>query len=203
MTSATFSDPSPLLRQLAVWMAGHFNNFAQAIAEPVWFANIHVYQCPLPLSVVGGLGFYVEQTYDIYPDQPYRQRVLALGETAEGIQIQNYGLIHPQRWVGAGQDRSRLHGLTADELDLLTGCVTQVMWTGEIFQGCSIPGKTCRVFRKEQETYLHSEFTIAESYFHSLDQGRDPVTDKVIWGSLSGPFQFVKKEDFSPWIPLS
>ncbi len=192
---------SPQLAQLATWMAGHFNNLHQAMAEPVWFANIHVYQCPLPWSVFQGIGFYVEQLYDIYPDQPYRQRVIHLFETAEGIRIQNYALASPEIYKCAGRDLGKLASLVAAELELLPGCAVQVEWTGSCYRGRSVPGKGCIVERKGRTTYLYSEFEIGADYFHSLDQGRDPETDQVVWGSLSGPFRFVKKQDFSCYLP--
>lgn len=191
------------LLQLAQWLAGHFNNFDQAMAEPVWFANIHVYQCPLPYSVLQGIGFYVEQAYDIALEQPYRQRVIHLMAEPDGqIRIQNYSLKQPQRYQGAGRDLSQLQSLEATELERLPGCVTQVEWTGSSYRGRSIPGKTCIILRKNQQTYLRSEFEVTASHFQSLDQGLDPITDQVVWGSLSGPFQFVKKEDFSPYLPI-
>lgn len=195
---------SSRLVQLAQWLAGHFNNLDQALAEPAWFANIHVYQCPLPYSVLSGIGFYVEQSYDIYPDRPYRQRVLHLLSDSTGrIRIQNYSLNYPERYLGAGRDLSKLHTLTSADVEMLPGCVTEVEWTGTSFKGRSIPGKTCLIYRKDQETYLRSEFEVTATEFRSLDQGLDPVTDKVVWGSLSGPFQFMKKEDFSAHVPMS
>lgn len=191
------------LLQLAQWLAGHFNNFDQAIAEPAWFANIHVYQCPLPTSVLGGIGFYVEQAYDIALDQPYRQRVIQLISDPTGqIRIQNYSLSHPERYLGSGRDLSQLQALGEAELEILPGCITEVEWTGASFKGQSIPGKTCIIHRKNRRTYLRSEFEITETAFRSLDQGLDPETDKVVWGSLSGPFQFVKREDFSGYLKV-
>ena len=192
---------SSRLLQLAQWLAGHFNNFDQAIAEPAWFANIHVYQCPLPYSVLEGIGFYVEQAYDIALNQPYRQRVIHLiRDETDQIRIQNYSLTHPERYLGAGRDLDKLTSLTRAELELLSGCVTEVDWTGSSFRGRSIPGKTCLIWRKNRQTYLRSEFEVTATAFQSLDQGLDPETDKVVWGSLSGPFQFVKREDFSPYL---
>ncbi|GAB4218433.1 MAG: chromophore lyase CpcT/CpeT [Synechococcales cyanobacterium] len=184
------------IRQLAHWLAGHFNNKLQAMRDPVWFANIHVYQCPLPWAVLGGWGMYVEQAYDIMLDRPYRQRVLHL-QPGDPITIQNYDLRDPERWRGSGQDLARLHEMTAADCDVLPGCVTTVQWNGSEFVGQSLPGKTCRVIRKGVETYLHSEFRIKDGEFYSLDQGRDLHSDQVIWGSLSGSFEFRKIADFS------
>ncbi|NJK62332.1 MAG: chorismate mutase [Synechococcaceae cyanobacterium SM2_3_1] len=190
----TFSEQ---LLRLAQWMAGHFNNAEQARREPVWFANIHVFQCPLSVDLLGGFSFYVEQAYDIALQQPYRQRVVSLQEDTTGIRIQNYGLRNSQAFAGAGQDRRRLRQLTSADLEILPGCITEVQWTGASYKGKSIPGKTCIVVRREQQTYLRAEFELTDARFWSLDQGLDPETDQVIWGSLSGPFQFVKLASFA------
>jgi hypothetical protein len=192
---------SKSLLQLAQWMAGHFNNAEQARREPVWFANIHVFQCPLPVDLLGGISFYVEQAYDIALQQPYRQRVVSLQEDTTGIRIQNYGLGNPQAFAGAGQDRLRLRQLTSADLEVLPGCITEVQWTGASYKGKSIPGKTCIVIRREQRTYLRVEFELTDARFWSLDQGLDPETDKVVWGSLSGPFEFRKMASFADELP--
>lgn len=194
-THPTLSPHLAHLSRLAAWLAGHFQNRAQALRDPVWFAHIHVYQCPLPWHLFSGWSFYVEQAYDIMMDRPYRQRILHL-IPGDPIIIQNYELRDPDRWQGSSRARERLLSLQPEDFIPLPGCQTQVRWTGQEFVGISIPGKTCRVHRKGQETYLYSEFRVQENFFYSLDQGRDPETDKVIWGSLSGPFEFEKVENF-------
>ncbi len=72
-----------------------------------------------------------------------------------------------------------------------------VEWTGNSFQGKVEPGKNCIVYRKEQKTYLDSDFEIDEDKFISRDRGRDPETDEHIWGSVAGPFYFVRWASFA------
>ncbi|MFQ3627445.1 MAG: CpcT/CpeT family chromophore lyase, partial [Cyanobacteriota bacterium] len=62
------------------------------------------------------------------------------------------------------------------------------------------PGKACMVTRRGKETYLDSEFEIDDQIFISLDRGRDPETDEHIWGSVAGPFHFVRWASFADEI---
>jgi hypothetical protein len=200
----TMSDsPSAQLLQFVRYLAGHFNNLQQAIDDPVWFANIHVYHCPLPWSVFDGLGIYVEQAYDVYRDLPYRQGAYRVFENDEGMWIQNYALKTLDPFRGAGNDPERVGRMTADDLVELTGCLTKVVAHEGSFQGKSVPNKACRVVRKGLDSYLSVEFTLTSTEFRSLDRGLDPETDRVLWGSCWGPFQFAKVETFADFVPTA
>ena len=72
-----------------------------------------------------------------------------------------------------------------------------VEWAGSSFKGKVEPGKGCIVVRKGRTTYLDSEFEIDQEKFISLDRGRDPETDEHIWGSVAGPFYFVRRASFA------
>lgn len=77
-----------------------------------------------------------------------------------------------------------------------------VEWTGHSFKGYVEPGKGCMVVRKGQNTYLDSTFEIDENRFISLDRGRDPETDEHIWGSVGGPFEFVRWGSFAEEVKV-
>lgn len=188
-----------LVRDLAQALAGHYNNKQQAIDNPVWFANIHVYQCPLPWSVFEGYGFYIEQVYDLDLSKPYRQAVIKLTPTPDdfSIRIENYAIQNPERFVGAGRDFSKLDALQASELIHLPGCAVIAERQGEGFKGASIAGKGCLITRKGRQTYLKSEFTWSLSRYRTLDQGLDPETNEVVWGSVWGHFDFAKIENYA------
>ena len=49
---------------LARWMAADFSNQQQAFDNPPLYAHIRVCMRPLPLDLLGGMGFYLEQAYD-------------------------------------------------------------------------------------------------------------------------------------------
>jgi CpeT/CpcT family (DUF1001) len=182
---------------LARWMAADFSNQEQAFENPPFFAHIRVCMRPLPPGIVNGIGIFVEQAYDLDLSDPYRVRVLELLAVEDHIEIKNYNLTDEKAFTGAARDRDRLQALTPDHLVLMPGCNVIVHWTGTSFKGAVQPGKACMVFRKGQETYLDSEFEIDEQKFISQDRGRDPQTDQHVWGSVAGPFQFVRWASFS------
>ena len=182
---------------LARWMAADFSNQEQAFENPPFYAHIRVCMRPLPLEVLSGVSFLVEQAYDYTLNNPYRVRVLKLLNRNSHIEIENYTVKEEQKFYGASRDRNRLSTLKAEDLEKLPGCNMIVEWTGSSFKGKVEPGKGCIVVRKGQTTYLDSEFEIDEEKFISLDRGRDPQTDEHIWGSVAGPFYFVRWGSFA------
>lgn len=187
---------------LARWMASDFSNQEQAFENPPFYAHIRVCMRPLPLEVLSGVGFYVEQAYDYMLNDPYRVRVLKLVQAGDHIEIENYSIKEEKQFHGAARDLQRLKTLTADNLEKLPGCNMIVEWTGHSFKGKVEPGKGCIVFRKGQKTYLDSEFEIDADKFLSLDRGRDPETDEHIWGSVAGPFYFVRWGSFASEVKV-
>ncbi|MEB3355455.1 MAG: chromophore lyase CpcT/CpeT [Synechococcales bacterium] len=187
---------------LARWMAADFSNQAQAFENPPFFAHIRVCMRPLPYDLLSGVGFYVEQAYDYLLNVPYRARVLKLIEKDGHIEIENYLLKDEKSFYGAARDRTRLNELTGDRLEQMPGCNMVVQWTGRSFKGQVEPGKGCLVVRKGQTTYLDSEFEIDAETFTSLDRGRDPNTDEHIWGSVAGPFHFVRWASFADEVAM-
>jgi hypothetical protein len=188
---------------LARWMAADFSNQEQAFENPPFFAHIRVCIRPLPLEVLSGVGFFVEQAYDYSLNDPYRLRVLKLVNAGDHIEIENYSVKEEKKFYGASRNLERLKTLTADDLEKLPGCNMIVEWTGHNFKGTVEPGKGCIVVRKGQKTYLDSDFEIDEDKFISRDRGRDPETDEHIWGSVAGPFYFVRWASFADEVKLS
>ncbi|WP_026732256.1 chromophore lyase CpcT/CpeT [Fischerella sp. PCC 9605] len=187
---------------LARWMAADFSNQEQAFENPPFYAHIRVCMRPLPLEVLSGVSFFVEQAYDYTLHDPYRLRVLKLINGANHIAIENYCVKEEQRFYGASRNLERLKTVSVDDLEKLPGCNMIVEWTGNSFKGKVEPGKGCIVFRKGQKTYLDSEFEIDEEKFISLDRGRHPETDEHIWGSVAGPFHFVRWQSFADEVRI-
>ncbi|KAF3886077.1 MULTISPECIES: chromophore lyase CpcT/CpeT [Nostocales] len=187
---------------LARLMAADFSNQEQAFENPPFFAHIRVCMRPLPLSLLSGVGFFVEQAYDYLLDVPYRLRVLNLIQAGDHIEIENYCVKEEKNFYGASRNLERLKTLSADDLEKLPGCNMIVEWTGHSFQGKVEPGKNCIVYRKGQKTYLDSDFEIDEHKFISRDRGRDPETDEHVWGSVAGPFYFVRWASFADEVAI-
>ena len=187
---------------LARWMAADFSNQLQAFENPPMYAHIRVFMRPLPVSLLDGVSFFVEQAYDYMLNNPYRVRVLRLIKTDTHIEIENYTVKDEQKLYGASRDLGRLQTLKAEQLEKLPGCNMIVEWTGNSFKGKVEPGKACMVVRKGKETYLDSSFEIDQDKFISLDRGRDPETDEHVWGSVAGPFYFVRWASFADEVKV-
>jgi hypothetical protein len=190
------------IASLARWMAADFSNQAQAFENPPFFAHIRVCMRPLPLEVLSGVSLFVEQAYDYMISDPYRLRVLKLLVQGDRIEIENYTVRDEQDFYGASRDLKRLQQLSSDRLEKLPGCNMIVEWTGHSFKGHVEPSKACMVVRKGKTTYLDSEFEIDHQRFISLDRGRDPETDEHIWGSVAGPFEFVRVASFAEEVKI-
>jgi len=187
---------------LARWMAADFSNQEQAFENPPFFAHIRVGMRPLPLEILSGVGFFVEQAYDYMLNNPYRVRVLKLVVVGDRIQIENYTVKSEEKFYGASRQPERLKNLKAEDLEKLPGCNMVVEWTGHSFKGHVEPGKGCIVVRKGETTYLDSSFEIDENKFISLDRGRNPETDDHVWGSVAGPFHFVRWASFADEVKV-
>ncbi len=187
---------------LARWMAADFSNQEQAFENPPFFAHIRVCIRPLPPELLSGVSFFVEQAYDYMLNDPYRVRVLRLVEAGSHIEIENYTVKQEAHFYGASRQRERLQALTPSQLEKLPGCNMIVEWTGHSFKGSVEPGKACMVFRNGKNTYLDSDFEIDQDKFISRDRGRDPETDEHIWGSVAGPFYFVRWSSFADEVKV-
>ncbi len=187
---------------LARWMASDFSNQEQAFENPPFFAHIRVCMRPLPLELLGGVSLFLEQAYDYELHHPYRMRILKLVVVGDRMVIENYTVKQEETYYGSSRDISRLQALTADQIEKMSGCDMLVEWTGTSFKGVVEPGKACMVFRKGQQTYLDNEFEITDTTFTSMDCGRDPETDKVVWGSVAGPFQFARWASFADEVKV-
>lgn len=187
---------------LARWMAADFSNQEQAFENPPLYAHIRVCMRPLPLEFLDGVSFFIEQAYDFMLHDPYRVRVLKLLERNGRIEIENYQVSDEKKLYGASRDLNRLQELKREQIERMPGCNMVVEWTGNSFKGQVEPGKACMVFRKGQNTYLDSEFEIDDQRFTSLDRGRDPETDELVWGSIAGEFQFVRWASFADEVKI-
>ena len=187
---------------LVRWMASDFSNQAQAYENPPFFAHIRVCMRPLSKDLLDGVSLYLEQAYDFALNQPYRVRVLKFVEAGSRIEIENYKIKQEEQFYGASRDLERLQKLQVEQLEKMPGCTFITEWTGNSFKARVEPGKGCIVVRKDKTTYLDSEFEIDENKLISLDRGRDVETDEHVWGSIAGPFEFVRKASFADEVKV-
>jgi CpeT/CpcT family (DUF1001) len=187
---------------LARWMAADFSNQEQAYENPPFYAHIRVCIRPLPLELFSGVSLFLEQAYDFMLNQPYRMRVMNLIQAENHIAIEHYTVKEEQKFYGASRNPERLQDLSLEQLQKMPGCNMVVEWTGNSFKGRVEPGKGCIVVRDGKNTYLDNEFEIDAKEFFSLDRGRDLDTDEHLWGSIAGPFHFVRWSNFADEVKV-
>lgn len=187
---------------LARWMAADFSNKQQAFDNPPLFAHIRVCIRPLPLDFLSGVSLFLEQAYDFSLNQPYRMRVMKLIRAEDCMIIEHYTLKEKQKYCGAARNTELLTCLTPEDLEKMPGCNMIVKWTGHSFKGIVEPGKNCIVIRDDKKTYLDNEFEIDENNFFSLDRGRDMETNERVWGSIAGPFHFLRCQSFADEVKV-
>ncbi len=191
---------SPLSRLVRMLSAG-FSNQAQAFENPPLYAHILVRFRPLPQLEPGSL--LLEQSYAINPAAPYRIRVLRPERRGDGLVIHNQALHDEQRFWGAVDDAEKRAAITAADLRLLEGCTYVVREQGDGFVGEVEPGCRCLVERKGATAYLVSTFELDGQGMRTIDRGHHPETHEQLWGSLAGPFEFERTDDFSQEIPAA
>ncbi len=190
---------APLTR-LTQQLSASFDNQRQAFDNPPLYGHILVRFRPLPQLKPGSL--LLEQAYAIAPREPYRIRVLRPALCPErGLIINNYAIRDHQRFWGGIEDKSKRDNIQEEDLELLEGCTYLVSETDQGFRGEVEPGCRCMVRRKGFESYLVSSFELSTSGMSTIDRGHDPKTHEHLWGSIAGPFQFEKTENYANEIP--
>ena len=189
------------LERLVRMLSGGFSNQDQAFENPPLYAHILVKFRPLSQLKPGSL--LLEQSYAINPAAPYRIRVLRAERQAGQLIIHNQALIDDQRFWGAVDDPERRSQIQASDLLPLQGCAYLVQEEGEGFIGEVEPGCRCLVERKGATSYLVSRLELNPTGMRTIDRGHDPQTHEHLWGSLAGPFEFARTDDYSNEIPSS
>ena len=190
---------SSSLTRLLQMLSGGFSNQAQAFDNPPLYAHILVRIRPLPQLAPGSL--LLEQSYALDPASPYRIRVLRPERRGEELVIHNQAITDDQRFWGAVEDRALRQRIEPDDLRPLEGCTYVVREQGEGFVGEVEPGCRCLVERKGRTAYLVSRLELFPDRMLTIDRGHDPVSHEHLWGSLAGPFEFARTDDFSDEIP--
>lgn len=201
---------SPELIALARYMAGEFDNKAQAIADPVWYVHLHLWQRPAPLFLEDSLTLFAEQANIVNLEQAYRPRIIRLQDSNDpkvSLRVQYYMIKDPSSVQGAGRHPERLQTLTPDNIELLPGCtltanVQPLPSEGYRFQAFLPSDARCCFTYRGQTFQVSLGFEASPEEFLTYDKGIDPETGKAIWGALLGPFRFTKCQDFSADLPL-
>lgn len=191
------------LQYLWTLLSGEFSNQPQAIAEPVHFVQLRLWQRALLLFGHDRPCLFLEQANALQLDRPYRQRLLCLEADFSGqLSAQFYQFKNAAAVLGAGQDPDRLRSLTPEDVQLLESCRLAVEQTSRGGYNAQLPaGCRCRFWTDGIERQVSLGFEVwSESdrvNFHSFDRGIDPETGRSLWGALMGPYEFTKVADYA------
>jgi hypothetical protein len=192
------------LLTLAHWLAGSFENQAQAQEQPIWFVHLRLWHRPLPHRLQGHLALFAEQANVLYLDQPYRQRIFLLQEASpDQIQVQYLAFKHPDQYRGAATHPERLAAIAPTELEELPGCKLTVTHEDGIFKAQPEPGCRCYFQYEGKTRQVVLGFEVSAGQFRSYDRGVDPETGQALWGALMGPYEFSRCQDFAAELPLN
>lgn len=182
----------PDLEQVAAWMAGEFDTFAQVDgdeASKAPYTHLRAVMRIVPVTICGlseaGRAFYVEQAAAVSEERPYRQRVYLLSRRDGRLVNRIYRIQAPERLVGAWAEPAKLARLSVDQLLPDEGC--DLVWTAAgdgRYAGVAGEGRTCRNSLRGA-THALSRVEMTPRSITSLDQGFDDAGAHK-WGPPPG-----------------
>jgi hypothetical protein len=188
---------------LARYLAGEFDNREQALAEPVWYVHLRLWQRPVALFTEDSLTLFAEQANIIYLDKPYRQRIMRLQQSHPDapIQVQYYMPKDPDALAGGGSNPDLLNTLTPDQLELLSGCILTVkhqQLAPNRWKFSALPpadARCCFTYRGNT-IQVDLGFNATAEEFLSYDKGIEPETGKATWGAILRPYLYTKRNQY-------
>mmetsp|Transcript_76 Transcript_76/g.238 ORF Transcript_76/g.238 Transcript_76/m.238 type:complete len:223 (+) Transcript_76:26-694(+) len=197
--SKNYPKMSQEVKKLANFMAGQWTNKKQATEFPSNWSHIQVSFYPLEYSFLNAFSFYTESANEYSLDEPYKTGILTFEKKGEIIEAKTFSIIGPEDfWYGA-YEPSLLENLTKERIIASrNACDMEFRYDSEkdLFKGLTKPGKQCIIPREGKPTYLDSTILIDKNEYSSLDIGRNPETDELVWGPKAGPFVFSKKKTY-------
>lgn len=188
---------------LAQWLAGEFDNQAQAQDQPVWFVPLRLWHRPLPFRIEGHLALFCEQSNTLNLEAPYRQRVVILRSLSDPLlgKATYRAFKQPDRVRGAGANPELLATLTVDDLEELPGCELTIASLADRFKAEPEPDAKCCFQYNGETRQVILGFEAAIDRFWSFDRGVEPETGKLLWGAMMGPYEFQKRQSFAADLP--
>ena len=193
-----------LVNTLAHCLWGEFDNREQAIADPVWFVHLKAWHRPVNLFTQDSLTVFAEQANVLQLDQAYRQRLLRIQSSEDDpqfpLKVQYYRFKEPSAFRGAGQHPELLENITEDCVEVLPGCILQVMHI-QVLQGSHFkalpPADVCCYFPYQDGIRQVSlGFEATSEKFFSYDKGIDIDTGKALWGAILGAYEYTKRKSY-------
>jgi hypothetical protein len=200
ITMTKTSHLSQNLITLGNYLNGEFSNQKQALEQPAWFVNLHLWFRPVSLFSEDSLTLFTEQAAVVNFDQPYRPRLLRLSQDnlSDDLTITYYKFKDMTAFLGSGKNPQKLESLTVNDVELLThqGCylkveMTQITSDTYQFKAFPLTDEPCCFTHQNQEYKIALGFEVTEREYKSYEKGIDSQTDKATWG-LMGAYCFEK-----------
>ena len=174
------------------WVSGSFSSEAQFKSDSGYF-NISLKMRPVWKSRKGEHWIYLEQAIVASMDKPYRQRMVQLTQKGDSVILATiYDLPGPGRFTGAYDRPEAFDQLKPDSIRIKEGCAFSIRKVNSNTYSGATSGKLCHSALKGA-SYSTTRVTITKNQVLSWDQGWD-AEDKLVWGAVKGPYQFVKME---------
>lgn len=192
---------SPQLKALGQYLAGEFDNQAQANQQPAWFVHLRLWMRPVPIFTTDSLTLYAEQASVINLDKPYRPRILRLRD-GETIKIEYYMFEDIGKVAGAGRDRTLLQQITPEQIEFLPDCTlkvhTESTTAGDYcFTTTPVTETPCNYTYQGNNYQVFLGLSVTPQTLLTYDKGIDPATGKGLWGALLDAYRFTKLRDFA------
>jgi hypothetical protein len=197
---------------MMTWFAGEFDNHLQVVEQEEaedppeqpheW---IHSIFSPVELPEFGEDVFYVEQYIEGDPTNIYRNRIysFSVNEEEEAIQLTIFSFKDHLAVVGAHDDRSKLEGLTMDDVRTLPGC--EVFWKkkDDHFIGY-MPDGACRVQsrRSGKTIIIDDDLKLTPDEIWIGDRATDEDGNYVFGNKAGIPHKLKRSHDFACWAVL-
>lgn len=196
---------STQLITLGQYLAGEFDNQAQAIAQPAWYVHLRLWIRPVPLFTEDSITLFAEQASVVNLSQPYRPRLLRLRESKahpQQLQVEYYMFKDIESIKGAGTNRELLKQINLEQIKFLPNCTLnvesqQLSPNHYCFKTSPESEVPCSVNYQGKSFQVFLGFDVTADSLATYDKGIDPETGKGTWGALLGPYQFTKREDFA------
>ena len=186
-----------MIKTLAQWMVGEFNNKKQAIDDPAWYVHLKLWHRPVRCEL-GEFCVFAEQSNVLQLDQPYRQRLLILNQDEnKDIKGQYWAFKEPLNYKGAGENPERLQAISKADLIELPGCQLNIRLNHNQYIAQPHADLKCCFEYAGKTRQVIIGFEVTSDKFTSFDRGVDPDTGKSLWGALMGPYQFDKDKDYA------
>ena len=177
-------------------ICGRYSNKIQAEESPRLYAHINIYFRLLPWSLLKGVSFYSEQSYNHSPWSPYRQAVNKLLIKDKVFILQNYKIENAYRFAGGGYQPKILSEINISQLSLRESCEMNFYKSkNNFYKGHLKKGSNHIIERDGKKTYLVSKVKFDKDNFLSLDEGFDIETGQKVWGSNNGYLKFKKIDE--------